>query len=66
MACAMLRMAIRPDEQSLLMTWMGTWAGTPAESAAEREMYNGEGGWHVPTAMSCILLGSMLVSANVA
>jgi hypothetical protein len=47
--CAMFRMAISPEEQSRLTVWMGTLAGMPAASAAARDTYSGEGGWHVPT-----------------
>ena len=37
MACAMWRMAIRPEEQSLFTTLIGTWYGTPAAMTAARE-----------------------------
>ena len=47
-ACAMLRIDCRPEEQSLFTVEMGTSAGIPAARAAARETYNGEGGWHVP------------------
>lgn len=37
-AWAILRMAIRPDEQSLFTVEMGTSAGIPAARAAARDM----------------------------
>ena len=48
----MARMAIRPDEHNRLTVEMGTLAGIPADMAAERETYKGDGGWHVPTQIS--------------
>lgn len=44
----MVRIAMRPDEQSLFTVEIGTLFGIPAANAAAREMYKGEGGWHVP------------------
>jgi hypothetical protein len=44
----MFRIAMSPEEQSRLTVWIGTLAGMPAASAAARETYSGEGGWHVP------------------
>lgn len=44
-----LRIAMRPDEQSLLIACAGVVSGNPAVKAAARDSYAGEGGWHVPT-----------------
>lgn len=43
-ACAILRIDCRPDEQSRLTVEMGIEAGMPAARAAAREIYSGEGG----------------------
>ncbi len=55
-----------PEEHSLFTVEMGTRSGMPAERAAAREAYRGEGGWHVPTQTSSILEGSKPVLASVA
>lgn len=39
---------ISPDEHNRFTVEIGTELGMPAASAAEREIYKGEGGWHVP------------------
>lgn len=44
----MLRIAIKPEEQSRFTVEMGTPCGIPAAIAAAREMYRGDGGWQVP------------------
>lgn len=50
MECAMLRIAIKPEEHSRFTVEMGTSCGIPAAIAAAREMYSGDGGWQVPGA----------------
>ena len=44
----MFLMDMRPEEHNLFTVEIGTKSGMPAESAAAREMYSGDGGWHVP------------------
>lgn len=49
-AWAILLMACKPDAHKRFTVDIGTSAGIPAASAAAREIYKGEGGWHVPIA----------------
>ena len=49
MECAILRIAIKPEEHNRFTVEMGTWCGIPAAIAAAREMYRGDGGWQVPS-----------------